>query len=103
MELTLADKMNLTQLASSPYYESLKKLFDLEVTSARDEAMETDPADREKRSARMDTAYAMNEFRKRIQKQIEFAGLDYLGQVQAAAAREAMKDQEFIESVILGQ
>ena len=102
-EISNIDKMNLTLLAGTPGYESLKKLMKMEVVLARDTALAISPAKREERNAAMDIAHAMALFCNYIQKKIEFAVIEHVGEVREAAAREIAKEQSFIESVLLNQ
>jgi hypothetical protein len=103
VELTEPERMNLVLLASSPNYDTLKKLFEMEVIQARDEAMAVPPHEKEKRLALMDVAYAIAQFSTHVQQRIESAILEHKGAIAVAAAREATQDRNFIEKVILNQ
>lgn len=102
-DLSLADKMNLIGLAGSPYYDSLKRLMEFAIITARDEAMSVSPAERDKRIAYMDVAYAIDKFCQFIRRRIESAAEEHQGELLTAANKKAIEDHEFIERMVLAQ
>jgi len=102
-ELNDAEKMDLMAGDGTPYARAIDKLMKLEIVKARNAAMESDPADRNKQATLMTVAHAMNAFYENIRGQVLLEKTSHLADVKLRAAQEEMQDQQKVEEIILSQ
>lgn len=100
-ELTPSEKMDIIAGDGTPYANAIKKLMKLEITRARDEAMDCDPADEKKQRTLMTIAHAMEKFYKNLTGSITFEKQSHLIDVKDKALQEELKDREKLEEIIL--
>jgi hypothetical protein len=101
LELTDSEKMDLMAHDDGPYAKAIKKLMRKEVITARNEAMDCDPADEKRQRALMTIAHAMEKFYKSLLNTILIEKTAHLAEVRQKAAEEDLKDQEVLERIIL--
>src|SRR6266550_1024453 len=100
-ELTDSEKMDLMAGDGTPYANAIKKLMKIEISKARDEAMDCDPSEEKKQRALMTVAHAMEKFYKNLMGAIVFEKTVHLADVKHRLAEEELKDQEKLSEVIL--
>lgn len=103
IQLTDAQKMDLIVWASSPVYSVIVDMLESEILDARDEAMATDPAEKEQQSARMTEAHGMAKLYQRFVKKVESCSQEQFAKVQEKANRAILKDQSIVDEIILSQ
>ena|ERR1700719_4364582 len=101
LELSDSEKMDLMAGDSTPYATAIKKLMKLEVLKARDEAMDCDPADKDRQHVLMTIAHAKSDFCKQLTSAILFEKTSHLADVKQKALEEELKDQKKMDEVIL--
>lgn len=100
LELTQSEKMDIIAGDGGPYANAIKKLMKLEITRARDEAMECDPTDKEKQHVLMTIAHAMEKFHKNLMGSISFEKTSHLIDVKDKVLQEVLKDREKYEEIV---
>lgn len=100
-ELNDSEKMDLMAGDGTPYANAIKKLMKIEISKARDEAMDCDPSEEKKQRALMTVAHAMEKFYKNLMGAIVFEKTVHLADVKQKLAEEELKDQEKLNDVIL--
>lgn len=100
-ELTPSEKMDLIAGDNTPYANAIKKLMKLEITRARDEAMDCDPSDEKKQRTLMTVAHAMEKFYKNLMSSVSYEKQGHLIDVKDKLLQEELKDREKLDSIIL--
>jgi len=101
MEMTETAAQELIVWSTTPVYKTVCDLFESIVLDARDEAMAVDPAEEVKARARLTEAHAAAKVYQQFRDKIESLSADRLAKLKDKVNRQLIKDDAFIESVIL--
>jgi hypothetical protein len=101
IDLTLAEKQDLTLFSGTPAYAAIQKLLELMLIEARDAAALIPPHKRDERLAALDTAYAVSKVMLELKEKISYLVGEHLGLLKQKQATEDMQDQAMLEDIIM--
>lgn len=85
----------------TPYAKAIKKLMRIEVSQAREEALDCDPSNEHRQKALLDIAHAMKKFYNNIQGKVLFEKTKHLADVKQKVAEAELEEAGKLEEIVL--